>query len=120
MRNAPFYQTRTSGSQAHLAQPQPKLAAILRTWRWFTNLPPEWPKAPTSVDAIRLSDQWVKRLNRAPHGQTVAPINQRQLAKKLLNCGPGHRCESGACPKCSRAFQRWLVSQICRRTGGKK
>jgi hypothetical protein len=33
------------------------------------------------------------------------------LAATLDSCRPNHRCMSGACPECCRAFQRWFVHE---------
>lgn len=106
------------------AQPQPRLQAIMSRWLWFTNSPPTWPKALSQQAASTLTVAWVKRLRRAQRSRPPyqvkrkAPKVQRDLAKTLERCRVGARCTNGACPVCGRAFQRWLVTQLIKQSGG--
>jgi hypothetical protein len=80
----------------------------------FGDGPPTWLQgrslkaAETGTEADHRRKQLVKVLRR--HGRMTDGADQ--LAAKLHNCRPGARCLSGACPSCSRAFQRLLVKSI--------
>ncbi len=40
--------------------------------------------------------------------------DDRELARKLEACGPGHRCLSRACMVCTRRWRLWLVGEMLR------
>jgi hypothetical protein len=77
---------------------------ILSDERWYGDGDPSWPKAPTSEDAEKRRLFCAKRLRRFKLNPQAL-----QLAARLKACRPGKRCQSGACPECARAFQRWFV-----------
>jgi hypothetical protein len=62
--------------------------------------------AKNSKQARRERCQLVKVLRRHGKGNDSA----LRLADSLESCSKKHRCLSGACPECARAFQRWFVS----------
>ena len=76
----------------------------------FGDLAPTWKGAPTTHEANRERLRLIKRLRRfSLHFQGAT-----ELAARLEACSPLSRCGSGACPECTRAFQRWLVVQLRR------
>jgi hypothetical protein len=80
----------------------------------FGDGPPQWLQGPslkaaeTGAEADQRRKQLVKVLRR--HGRLIE--GTEELATKLQNCNPCSRGFSGACPSCSRAFQRLLVKGI--------
>ncbi len=78
--------------------------------RWFSDDEPTWivgkrRKPPqTAAEAMAQSKRLCKTLHRL---STEAGIG---LAAKLAGCAPENRCQSGACPVCIRAAQRWFVA----------
>jgi hypothetical protein len=82
-------------------------ANIIEDERWHGDGPPGWPNAVTEEEAIYRAVKAIKRLRRFSHvpGATL-------LADRLACCREDHRCMSGACYLCARAFQRWCVKQI--------
>ena len=64
-----------------------------------------WKKAPSADDA------YTARLQRVRFLQKFAKTDPtfRFCAERLDACEPRNRCLSGACPECSRLFQRWFV-----------
>ena len=80
--------------------------------RWYADGEPTWKQgrhgkpAKTSKQARKERRQLVKVLRRHGKGNDSA----LRLADILESCSKKHRCLSGACPVCSRAFQRWFVS----------
>lgn len=104
----PWTVMRMSGSKLH----QPLVPTILKKKQWFSDEPPKWPNAKTSFDAIKLSKKWSKRLRRKRMDQPPPTSAQLALANLLESCRPGARCQSGACPRCGRALQRFSVALI--------
>jgi hypothetical protein len=97
------------GNGVQLAESVPPLIArILSQERFFRDSPPNWSGAPTSRDAKETRERFINRLRRF---SSQCP-DAWYLAETLSNCEPQHRCISGACPECGRAFQRWFVSQV--------
>jgi len=82
--------------------------------RWFRAKTPTWNNAKTHKVAIVMSKSWIKRLKRNS-GQNPVTAERLELAARLKGCRPRRRCLSGCCPKCGRAFQRWVVDIV---TGG--
>jgi hypothetical protein len=80
--------------------------------RWYADGEPTWKQgrqrkpAKTSKQARKERRKRVKVLRRHGKGNDSA----LRLADILENCSKKHRCLSGACPVCSRAFQRLFVS----------
>ena len=80
--------------------------------RWYADGEPTWKQgrhrkpAKTSQQARKERRQLVKILRRHGKGNDSA----LRLADILESCSKNHRCLSGACPECARAFQRWFVS----------
>jgi hypothetical protein len=73
---------------------------VLADERWYGDGDPNWHGARTAEQAIERRLFCAKRLRR------FGPL---ELAATLKACRPGERCNSGACPECGRAFQRWFV-----------
>jgi hypothetical protein len=73
---------------------------ILADERWYGDGEPNWPVASTAEHAQERRLFCAKRLRR---------FQALDLAARLKACRPGERCQSGACPECGRAFQRWFV-----------
>ena len=77
----------------------------------FGNGPPRWLEGrrsrsgKTSVQAEAERHLLVKRLRRFGRKNPLA----LELANRIEACRPHQRCKSGACPECSRAWQRWFV-----------
>jgi len=76
----------------------------------FGDVAPSWKGAPTGDAANRERLGLIKRLRRFSLDFDGAV----ELAARLEACRPSCRCTSGACPECTRAFQRWLVAQMQR------
>jgi hypothetical protein len=80
--------------------------------RWYADGEPRWKQgrqrkpAKTSKQARKERRKLVKVLRR--HGKDND--SALRLADTLENCSKKHRCLSGACPECARAFQRRFVS----------
>ena len=80
--------------------------------RWYADGAPAWKQgkhgkpAKTSKQARAERRKLVKVLRRHGKGNGSA----LRLANILESCCKKHRCLSGACPVCSRAFQRWFVN----------
>jgi hypothetical protein len=77
---------------------------ILGDESWHGDSEPSWPGAPAAQDAKARRLFCAKRLRRFK----LSP-EALKLAARLKACRPGDRCQSGACPECGRAFQRWFV-----------
>jgi hypothetical protein len=88
-----------------------EIARTLTHRRWFVGREPTWENAKTHKDAVDLANKWVKRLLRNSSNYPVSQAAIR-LATLMSRCGPRARCGLGSCPRCSRAFQRWCVTQI--------
>jgi hypothetical protein len=84
---------------------RPLVAEILSCEAWYGDDKPSWKGAPSSDQATCSRLSYVKRLRR--FADQFPPATA--LASTLEACQPYHRCLSGACPECCRAFQRWLV-----------
>jgi len=91
-----------------LFQVPPLVARVLADETYYQDGPPTWPNAPTSTDAKKDRLRAIKRLRRFADAYTGAA----QIADILAGCKPHHRCLSGACPECTRAFRRWYVSEV--------
>ena len=80
--------------------------------RWYADGAPFWTQgkrgkpAKTSRQARKERRKLVKVLRRHGKGNNCA----LRLANILESCSKEHRCLSGACPECARAFQRLFVS----------
>lgn len=78
---------------------------------YYRNGPPTWKEgasqrhAKTRQQAIEERRQLVNELRR--YGKDDA--DALDLADRLERCHRNHRCRSGACPECLRAFQRAFV-----------
>jgi hypothetical protein len=85
------------------------VAEVLSCEAWYNDvkLRPSWKGAPSSDQAKCRRLRYIKRLSRFIDQFSVA----KDLAGTLDSCHPNHRCMSGACPECSRAFQRWFVHE---------
>ncbi len=97
---------RTSISRAKITN------IILHDKTLFGDAATKWKGAPTTDDAHIKRLRITKRLRRFSGDFESAA----ELAAKLQTCGSHHRCRSGACPECARAFQRWFVAQMLRFT----
>jgi len=79
--------------------------------QWYDDGKPTWKQgwhgkpARTSGQARKERRQLVKILGRGEENNSAL-----RLADILESCSKKHRCLSGACPVCARAFQRWFVS----------
>jgi hypothetical protein len=82
---------------------------------WYGDGDPTWTERAgtpwqrlcrTAAEAQALRHRWVKLLRRHGKGSREAI----SLADRIECCAPRQRCESGACPECSRAHQRWFVA----------
>ena len=85
------------------------IAQILSDERWYGDEAPRWRKAPWSDDAIKSRQKATTSL---AHIAYVAVTGAASLSGILEGCVPGHRCFSGGCYECCRAFQRWLVDAV--------
>jgi hypothetical protein len=95
-----------SHTQHHPPTSPPRLAAeILSDELWYGDNEPIWDGAPSSEQAVKKRRYCVKRLRRFARNLPSAA----DLADVLQTCAPYHRCKSGACPECTRAFQRWFI-----------
>lgn len=88
---------------------------ILSIYRLFGNGPPDWlegvSKRPckTAEQADHQREQTLKRFRKYGADDPEAA----RVANRLNDCRSGDDpCESGACPVCTRAFQRWLAPQM--------
>jgi hypothetical protein len=93
-------------------RPPPLITEILSDEAWFGENLPIWEGAPSSQEAFEKRLAFAKRLRRFANDLPGATA----LATLLDTCGRNHRCMSGACPECTRAFQRWFVDssqQLC-------
>lgn len=84
------------------------IARIFGDETHYRNGPPTWKDAPTAGDAGEARNASIKRLRRFASEFDGAG----DLADTLEKCASGHRCMSGACPECIRAFRRWFIPQI--------
>jgi hypothetical protein len=91
------------------------VSRVLSNEDHYDNGVPTWQKAPTADDAKVARTKAAKRLKRFAQQFPGA----EQLADIISGCAPGHRCLSGACPECGRAFQRWFVSEVNKLTHAK-
>jgi hypothetical protein len=89
----------------------PLIAEILTDEVWYRDDRP-WDGAPPSEQAVRKRLANVKRLRRYAGKLWAA----KATADRLAACEPRNRCMSGACPECTRAFQRWFVDSTERLT----
>jgi hypothetical protein len=64
-----------------------------------------WRKAPSADDAYTARLQRVRFLQKYVEKDSSLKF----FAERLDACEPRNRCLSGACPECSRLFQRWFV-----------
>jgi hypothetical protein len=92
------------------ASPPKLIIDILTDESLFGDGTPLWEREPTADEAKCKRLRLIKRLRRFAAEFPGAA----ELAARLQACGPHHRCASGACPECARAFQRWLVLQLQR------
>jgi hypothetical protein len=83
---------------------QSPVHAVLSDERWYGDGDPSWPAAGTAKQADERRLFCAKRLRRFKLTPEALEIEAR-----LKGCRPGERCNSGACPECGRAFQRWFV-----------
>jgi hypothetical protein len=86
----------------------PLIARVLASRTYYSDGAPTWRDARTSNDAKESRISCIKRLRRFASKIPEAA----KLAKILARCKRRHRCMSGACPECGRAFQRWFVAQV--------
>ena len=84
------------------------IARVLSDEGYYGNGDPTWLNAPRAKEAKKARKTAAKRLRYFADDFPGAG----QLADILTHCRPRHRCMSGACPQCGRAFQRWLVGQV--------
>jgi|HubBroStandDraft_6_1064221.scaffolds.fasta_scaffold1942036_1 hypothetical protein len=94
----------------------PLIARVLADETYYRGGPGTWPNAPTSKDAKEARLRAIKRLRRFANDFAGAG----QLADIIAGCKPHHRCMSGACTECTRAFRRWFVSEVQKIVGGGK
>ena len=95
-------------STSYISGASPLVGRVLAHEDRFGDGAPSWPNAPSSTDTAKTRQRHVKRLRRFANDFPGAD----QLADIIESCEPGHRCTSGACPECGRAFQRWFVEQV--------
>jgi hypothetical protein len=86
----------------------PLVAKVLGDEDYYGDGAPTWPGAPASSDAKATRERYSKRLRRFSPQFPKA----NELSHLLSACEPHHRCMSGACPECGRAFQRWFVAAV--------
>ena len=86
----------------------PLIARVLASETYYGDGAPTWRGAPASNNAKTTRKRYIKRLRRFASKVPEAA----KLAKILARCKRRHRCMSGACPECGRAFQRWFVCQV--------
>jgi hypothetical protein len=107
----PRYPTNLSRSRRHFNSTN---YSNVKTWvikaiaEESKNLPDRmWEKEPS---AETISDNQLKRIRfLRKHGKTNPTLIL--IADCLKQCEKGNRCCSGACPQCSRLFQRFYVRQ---------
>jgi hypothetical protein len=83
----------------------PLVTEILTNELWYGDGQPSWHRAPSAEQAVHKRIAYIKRLRRFADTLRSATAT----ANRLETCAPHHRCMSGACPECNRAFQRWFV-----------
>jgi hypothetical protein len=82
--------------------------------QWYGNGEPRWTEGKrqrpctTAEEATEKRKKIVKLLEK--HGGKNPAADR--LRKRLEGCKPERRCLGGACPECTRAHQRWLVSEL--------
>jgi hypothetical protein len=84
-------------------------AWVIKTIGEESNNPPDrmWEGEPS---AETISDEQLKRIRfLRKHGKSDSELNS--IADCLELCEPSNPCCSGACPQCSRLFQRFYVRQ---------
>jgi hypothetical protein len=90
--------------------------ATLANEYWYGDGPPKWLElrgtpwerpCETAADARRRRETAARKLWRASSEFPGAA----NLAQRLESCRRKERCLSGACPECSRALQRSLITQ---------
>jgi hypothetical protein len=64
-----------------------------------------WENEPTADEMYQERLRRVRFLRK--HGKANSQADM--VANRLEGCEVGNRCLSGACPECSRLFQRWFV-----------
>jgi hypothetical protein len=71
------------------------------------------PSTPMWRDAPSNEKMYEERLRRIRFLLKKGDAHPRAkyVADRLLSCGGGQRCCSGACPECGRLIQRWFVRQ---------
>jgi hypothetical protein len=89
-------------------QVSPLIARALGNEDYYRDGSPYWPKARSSKDAKKARRSYIRRLRRFARQFPEA----KNLAKILVRCKRRRRCMNGACPECTRAFQRWFVAQV--------
>lgn len=62
----------------------------------------------TAEQAASQREKTIKLLKR--HSGTDPRADR--VRRRLEKCAPDHRCLSGACPECLRAYQRWFVAEV--------
>jgi hypothetical protein len=93
----------------------PLLAQVLANEVWYGDGQPSWHRAPASEEAAQKRLAYIKRLRRFADTLRSATAT----ANRLAACEPRDRCMSGACPECTRAFQRWFVHSTERLSKGR-
>jgi hypothetical protein len=93
------------------------IVSILHNEQWYGDDPPHWiisagkrwqRPSQTAAQACEQREKTVKAMHR--HGSMQSHIGL--VARRIENCRPNHRCESGACPECQRALQRWMAANV--------
>jgi hypothetical protein len=85
------------------------ITQVLRDELWFGDSEPVWTGSQSCQHALKKRMIWVTWLRRLGSSLDAAGP---ALADLLETCTSQHRCMSGACPECMRAFQRWFVTSI--------
>jgi len=71
---------------------------------------PKWDDCIASEMAVLQRLATIKRLRLKRFAEAFPRATD--LAERMAQCRPRHRCMSAACPECLRAFQRWFVCNV--------
>jgi hypothetical protein len=88
---------------------------VINNEYWYNDGPPNLGKSFSKAKTAQRHQQVIDILGRAAKRETKAKNDKlgtalQKLTEKLVNCAPGVRCGSLACPQCARAFQRAKVA----------
>lgn len=100
-------------SNRHPAYPdaKPWVREVLANERWYADGAPRWPNAKSENQTRQDRYRMVKVLDKYGTHMHAFGVPLAMLANRVGRCSENLRCMSGACPCCSRAMQRYLVSQ---------